>query len=85
MQNPGSYQQRIPRPSCQPTLPGRLRSVRPLRSLAGSVTQGPPPAPGELPFLFNITREAVPSKREACRHCPSDEHKCEGPRLPHSW
>ncbi|KAL4425218.1 hypothetical protein ABPG75_009234 [Micractinium tetrahymenae] len=50
----------------------------------GSVTQGPPPGPSKLPFLFNVTPQAVPSKQEACRHCPGDEHKCDGPRLPHS-
>lgn len=30
----------------------------------------PPPAGRQLPFLFNLSAEALPSKEQSCSHCP---------------
>ncbi|KAL4430810.1 hypothetical protein ABPG75_006066 [Micractinium tetrahymenae] len=30
----------------------------------------PPPAARQLPFLFNLSAEALPTKQESCSHCP---------------
>lgn len=40
---------------------------------AGHVALPPPPpprGPRPLPFLFNLSAEALPSKEETCGHCP---------------